>query len=401
MRIALVADAFPPLRSSGAVQLRDLATEFVRQGHLVTVMVASPELDVGSRLEIMDGVEVLRLRTLPTRGCSYIWRAFAEFLLPFWMLRGFKKSPFVARSFDAVIWYSPTIFLGPFVKALKRYFKCPAYLIVRDIFPEWAWDMGLIRNQFLYRGFKMVANYQYAQADVIGIQTPGNYVYFEAWQQQHPKAQIEVLHNWLGPAPNVGSTIQVERTKLAGRKIFVYAGNMGIAQNTKVFLELAERLKDQPEIGFLFVGRGSERAALSSKYGELENVLFHDEIDPTEIAGLYAQCYVGLVALDLRHKSHNIPGKFLSYMQAGLPVLACVNAGNDLVALVDEWQVGAAISSEQRDLLRAAALKIISVIENDPAISKRCRKLAHENFAAEIAVHQIVKVLKDARTVNR
>jgi hypothetical protein len=54
-------------------------------------------------------------------------------------------------------------------------------------------------------------------------------------------------------------------------------------------------------------------------------VVFHDEIHPDEIPGLYAQCHVGMVALDPRHKTHNIPGKFLTYMQSGLPVLANIN----------------------------------------------------------------------------
>jgi len=44
-------------------------------------------------------------------------------------------------------------------------------------------------------------------------------------------------------------------------------------------------------------------------------VVFHDEIEPSEIPGLYSQCHAGIVALDPRHKTHNLPGKFLSYMQ--------------------------------------------------------------------------------------
>ena len=67
-----------------------------------------------------------------------------------------------------------------------------------------------------------------------------------------------------------------------------------------------------------------------------------DEIDPTEMPGLYAQRRVGVVALDPRHKTHNIPGKFLSYMQSGLPVLATINAGNDLAELIQAERVGEA-----------------------------------------------------------
>jgi hypothetical protein len=46
------------------------------------------------------------------------------------------------------------------------------------------------------------------------------------------------------------------------------------------------------------------------------------------------------LALDPRHTTHNIPGKFLSYMQAGLPVLASINPGNDLAELIQREDVG-------------------------------------------------------------
>jgi len=73
---------------------------------------------------------------------------------------------------------------------------------------------------------------------------------------------------------------------------------------------------------------------------KLDNVLFYDEIHPDEIPDLYAQCSAGIVSLDSRHKSHNIPGKFLTYMQCGLPVLANVNLGNDLAEIIRDAKVG-------------------------------------------------------------
>jgi hypothetical protein len=64
-----------------------------------------------------------------------------------------------------------------------------------------------------------------------------------------------------------------------------------------------------------------------------------DEIDP-EILDLYAQCTAGIVALDPRHRSHNIPGKFLTSMQSGLPALTNINPGNDLAQLIRSGGVG-------------------------------------------------------------
>jgi len=398
MRIALIADTFPPLRTSGAVQLRDLSREFVRQGHSLTVMLPTAGLSTPWLLEDSDGVQVLRLRAPKTKDINYVSRTINEFLMPFAMLRNLRKSPLAKERWDGVIWYAPSIFHGPLANALKKASGCKGYLIIRDIFPEWAADMGLMGRGLPYKFFKAVANHQYSVADVIGIQTQGNQAYFV----DRPNSRIDVLQNWLADAPNVGCSIDVAGGKLAGRTVFVYAGNMGVAQGVGVLLDLAERLGSRTDIGFLFVGRGSDaqRLCLDADKRGLDNVAFHDEIDPTEIPGLYAQCHIGIVALDPRHKTHNIPGKFLSYMQAGLPVLASINPGNDLEAMILREGVGRVCTDQSVENLQRLALELVdematgSVAAGNAAVTDRCKTLSAKLFLPETAVRQIVAALK-------
>jgi glycosyltransferase involved in cell wall biosynthesis len=391
MRIALIADTFPPLRTSGAVQLRDLSREFIRQGHALTVLLPTAGLSTPWLLEDVDGVQVLRLRSPKTKDINYVSRTINEFLMPFAMLRNLRKSPLAKQRWDGVVWYAPSIFHGPLANALKKTSGCKGYLIIRDIFPEWAADMGLMGRGLPYRFFKAIANYQYSVADVIGIQTQGNQVYFA----DRPNTQVEVLQNWLAEAPNVGCSIDVAGGKLAGRTIFVYAGNMGVAQGMGVLLDLAERLRSRTDIGFLFVGRGSDgqRLRVDAEKRGLDNVAFHDEIDPTEIPGLYAQCQVGIVALDPRHKTHNIPGKFLSYMQAGLPVLASINPGNDLESMILREGVGRVCTDQSVDRLHRSAEELTQEIAGDTNVSLRCRALSEKLFAPGAVVIQITAAL--------
>lgn len=111
MRIALIADTFPPLRTSGAVQLRDLSREFARQGYKLTVLLPSHEIEVPYSIETtVDGIEVVRLRAPQTKDINYVQRTVNEFMMPFVMRRNFRKSPFADRLWDGVVWYSPTIF---------------------------------------------------------------------------------------------------------------------------------------------------------------------------------------------------------------------------------------------------------------------------------------------------
>ena len=398
MRIALIADTFPPLRTSGAVQLRDLSREFARQGHQLTVLLPASDLDRDWELQNADGVEVLRLRAPRTKDIGYVRRTLGELLMPFAMLRNLRKSPLARQKWDGVVWYAPSIFHGPLASALKRASGCKGYLIIRDIFPEWAVDMGLMGRGLPYRFFDAVARYQYSVADVIGVQTPGNLAYFEKWRQQ-PGRTLEVLQNWLGEPAKKPCAIRVDATLLAGRKVFVYAGNMGVAQGMDRVLDLAERLLHRPDVGFLFVGRGSDAARLktTAQARGLSNVVFFDEIDPDEIPDLYAQCSVGIVALDPRHQSHNIPGKFLTYMQSGLPVLANVNAGNDLAALIRREQVGQVCESNDVEQLARMAETLLSQISTDLALPLRCSQLFARQFSVEQAVCQILTALMHSK----
>lgn len=394
MRIALVADVFPPLRSSGAVQLRDLSLELLRQGHQPTVMIPASDIETPWVLEDMQGVQVLRLKAPKTKDMGYVHRTINEFLMPFAMRRSLRKSPLADVRWDGVVWYSPSIFLGPMASSLKKASACRSYLIIRDIFPEWAVDMGLLGRGLPYRFFKMIERYQYSVADVIGVQTPANLPYFSAWKTQTGR-RVEVLQNWLAEAPDVGCSISVAEGPLAGRTIFVYAGNMGVAQGMDIVMNLAERLRERKDVGFIFVGRGSDAQRLreDAKTRGLDNVLFYDEIDPSEIAGLYAQCHVGIVALDPRHKTHNIPGKFLSYMQSGLPVLASINPGNDLAQMIEHEGVGRVCTDHSVDTLLNLAGALLIDIAGDSNMELRCKALSAKLFSPAAVVKQIAAAL--------
>ena len=394
-RIALIVSAFPPLNISGAIQLRDLSQEFDRQGYCPTVMVPTNDIEKPWKLENADGVQVLRLKTPKIRDIGYVRRTLGELVLSFVMLRNIRKSPLCNIIWDGIVWYSPTIFFGPLVKVLKKKSDCQSYLIVRDIFPEWAADLGLISRGIIYHFFKIVERYQYSVANVIGVQTAANLSYFDQWAKEDER-RIEVLHNWLAKAPNVGSSFSVSKSTLAGRLIFVYAGNMGIAQGMEILIDLAESLYNRSDVGFLFVGRGSavEQLSTDTNKRKLNNVLFHDELPSSEIPGLFLQCHFGLVALDQRHKTHNIPGKFLSYMQAGLPVLATINQGNDLNELIQSEGVGRVCTDNSVETLKQLAEELADEFSAGMSNTENCYSLSKKLFSPKTAVEQIVSALE-------
>jgi hypothetical protein len=388
MKIALIADSFPPLRTSAAAQIFSLSREFIRNGHELIVIIPSFEIRKAWEIIEIDGVRVLYLQSPKIKDISYVFRTINEFLMPYFMIKNFKKSPFLYQKYQGIIWYSPSIFFGPFVNSLKKASNCKSYLIVRDIFPEWALDLGLMRRGLVYSFFSIIARKQYSVANIIGVQAYGNFSYFSKWANKADR-QLEVLNNWLDRPKKIRGSINLSQTKLRGRKIFIYAGNMGVAQGMDCLIHLAETYKSRIDIGFLFVGRGSEMQRLKtySNSREIDNILFLSEINPNEMSDLYSQCSIGLVALDFRHKSHNIPGKFISYMQNGLPVLANINHGNNLAEIIRKEKVGQVCESNQ--LIDLVACADILLKRISPQLSLRCLKLFERDFSVERAVRQI------------
>jgi glycosyltransferase involved in cell wall biosynthesis len=170
-----------------------------------------------------------------------------------------------------------------------------------------------------------------------------------------------------------------------------------------IFIELIQSLRHRDDIGFLFVGRGSELARLEAEKAsrELDNVLFFGEIDPSEIPGLLAQCDVGLVALHPDHKTHNIPGKFVSYVQYGLPVLARVNGGTDLERLIEDEGVGRVYVGYSVAGLKRLAEELANDDTLRCAMSVRGRQLGRAMFSPATAARQIVAPLADDHPLSR
>jgi len=383
MKLAIIVDSYPPIKSSAAIMMSDLSKGLEALG--VEVNIFSPHCLKGkpSFIEADNSISVFRLKVPQIKDVGYIRRTLAELIMPFKMIYEIKKHQFVVNGYDGIVWYSPSIFHGVFVNYLKKKNNdCDAYLIIRDIFPEWAYDVGLIKSRIVFNFFAIFAKYQYSLANNIAVQSEGNLSYFT------PYSNTSVLDNWYPHSTKTKCPINLQETKLANKKIFIYSGNMGIAQNLLPFIDVIE-MYSSSDIGFLFIGPGGQKQKIEQMINEksLENVLVLDEIEPNEISSLYRQCHVGIVSLDLRHKSHNIPGKFLGYLEAGLAILAKVNKKNDIANIIKQYEVGLVCNSDNPEEIYIKSQKIL---ENDVrSYKQKAQALFNEKYTTDISSRKV------------
>jgi glycosyltransferase involved in cell wall biosynthesis len=401
MRIVLIADSFPPLKNSAAVLVFSLAEALASLGHQLLVITPSADIDKNYAEEDYGGFTLLRIRCGQIKSHHWFFRGMNELSLFFGLPQKFKKTSLATSQWDLIIWYSPSIFLGGLVSYLKKRSKY-SYLILRDIMPNWMVDVGLMRKGLSYFFLKKMARYQYQLADAIGVQSSGNKTYIE--ELKLPKLEkLEVLPNWM---PSISTQYHIssrdfsftnlQQTILAGKKVLIYAGNLGEAQGIENFAQLLLQHKNQVEIGFLIIGRGSKKEWIKSyiKTYQIENVLMLDEVDLVTLSDFYQQSSAGLVFLDPKHQSHNIPGKFISYLEASLPVVACVNPGNDLINIIKGQDLGI-VSVTPFELLGNID-SFIKAIEGDVTYGLRARAYYENHYRPSAVAAQIIKTYQMA-----
>lgn len=393
MNILLFADAFPPFQSSASIQLKDLVDQFIDNGHSVTVYTTSPIAKNYIESTHKSNLKVIRIKNPKTKNVNLIRRAIAESLIPFSTLLTFFLNNKKDFKWDGIIWYSPTIFFGLPIYFIKKYTKSKAYLILRDIFPAWALDIGHIKKGIVYYYFRFFESIQYSVADTIGVQSESNIQYFV---KEYPKQlkKVEVLNNWLSKMQFNDCSINISNSYLRNRFNFIYAGNMGSAQKLESIINFAYEIRDDKDIGFIFVGEGDDKKNLEdiAKSRELDNILFYEPIPHTEIRSLYEQCNMGIISLDPNHKTHNIPGKLLSYIQNGLPIFAIVNSGNDILEINRKYNIGIATTENDSKKLKNIFYKYYDNLKNDPNIKKRCNELSINQFSDMQAYNKIIKL---------
>lgn len=150
-------------------------------------------------------------------------------------------------------------------------------------------------------------------------------------------------------------------------------------------------MQDDKNLGFLFIGRGSEkhRLELKSKEMRLTNTLFLDEIPNEQLSSLLRQCHIGMIALHPKHRTQNIPGKFLAYLDAGLPIMAFLNEGNDLIELLKSHEIGVAISSDDPQSMSLKINQTMSLRARSQNIDKKCQEILQKYFLSSVAAEQI------------
>jgi len=334
MKLLLLSDSYPPDIKSGAFLIQTLAEYLSAKGYQVSVITFSKNLIKNYTEETIKNVKVIRIR-IPSFKYNLKKRAFVEISYSFKIISYLKRN--YRDDIDGIIFYSPTIFFGHAVQYIKKNFSVKSYLIVRDLFPDWAVSIGILKKGLIYNFFKFFEKKMMISADFIGVEAKADIEHCKNIIGDE-RVIIEHLLNW---GPPIDSK-QAVTSEYVDREKFnlIYGGNLGIAQNFISFLEYLKLVEDE-NFRLIIVGDGNEKEKIKNFIADNNmDILILPSMPRDDYLSIIKFCDAGLVVIDKKIKANNYPAKSFDYMSYEKPIFAYLNKENEFGNMISEFNFG-------------------------------------------------------------
>jgi glycosyltransferase involved in cell wall biosynthesis len=333
LHILLIHQAFAALDEPGGTRHAELASYLAARGHQVTIIASPVSYLTGalltpgpSPLGRGDGVRVIRAYTYQALHKSFVHRvvSFTSF-----MISSFYAGLRV-KKVDLVWGTSPPIFQGVTAWLLARLKRVPLLFEVRDLWPEFAIAVGVLKNPLLIKMSLWLEGFLYRRADRLMVNSPG----YAAHVAQISGKPVELVPNGSDPdmfdPADKGSAFRLVN-HLEDKFVLLYSGAHGMSNDLGVVLQAAKELEGETvtsKVTVAFLGDGKEKTALQKQAADMQltNVLFLPPVPKAGMAAALAGADACLAILKpIQAYKTTYPNKVFDYMAAGRPVVLAID----------------------------------------------------------------------------
>lgn len=337
----------------------DLIRKFRDEGHEVYVVYPRERrLRLPTEVKHEGRVHLLGVKTLNVTKTNLIEKGLGQVTLERQFKLGLEKY-FGKVEFDIILYSTPPITFTKVIRyAKKRNPKAVSYLLLKDIFPQNAVDLGILTKDglkgFLYRLFRKKEKDLYRISDYIGCMSPANVKYVIEHNPEIDPAVVEIAPNSYDIPSLVSSDYNETADNIRQRyglptdkPTFIYGGNMGIPQGIPFLIRCLEAVKDRIDSYFVIVGDGTEYPKLETFMQERKPraVSLFRYLPKEDYDRLVKACDVGLIFLDYRFTIPNYPSRLLSYLMERKPIIAVTDPHCDMGELAEKNEYGFYCSS--------------------------------------------------------
>lgn len=382
----------------------DLMREFVKNEHIVYI-ISPTEKRKRQQTKIIDkeSYKILKLQIGNIQKTNMIEKGISTLTLESKFLKGIKTF-FSNVIFDLVIYSTPPITLQKAVEYVKKRDNAKAYLLLKDIFPQNAVDLSIIKKSgikgLLYSYFKSKEKRLYKISDYIGCMSQANIDYILKHNHEISPNTIEICPNSIQPLnviKNEKEIVEIKRKyKIPlDKTIFIYGGNLGKPQGINFLIECLMSNKTNDQVHFVIAGSGTEFTKLKGFFSteKFLNAQLFPQLPKEDYEILANSADVGLIFLDKRFTIPNFPSRLLSYMQASIPVLAATDTNTDIGKIIEKGEFG--FWSESSNVSKFnEKVELLCDRELRKTMGINARQYLEENYTAKHSYDIIMKHFK-------
>ncbi|NOT62702.1 MAG: glycosyltransferase family 4 protein [Acidobacteria bacterium] len=402
MRITFFCQYYPPEMGAPAARTAEHAQHWAAVGHAVTVITGMPNHPTGIihpdyrgawlRREKIAGVELLRSWVYVTPNKGFLKRIlnFLSFLVT-----SLLAGVLLTRRPDVVVGTSPQFFCALAAYLLSVVKRVPFVFEVRDIWPQSAIELGVLRNRVVIAVLETMESFLYRRAALIVPVAEATRDYLLAKGISAEK--IVVIPNGIDAGYLAAPSLSAEGLRvelgLQGQFIVSYIGTHGMSHALEQVLEAAGRL---PDVFFLLVGEGAEKAKLKAQAQamKLTNLRLIDQQPRDRLFAFYRASDVGIVPLKkLPLFQKVLPSKLFELMGNGVPLI-CSVAG-EAAELVERAGGGLCIEPENVEALISAIERLCDDAALRRQLSARGRDFVLAHYLRETLAARYVAALQE------
>ena len=346
----------------------DLMRKFRDEGHNVYIVTPyERQFALPTSLSEVDGIHLLGVRTLNIQKTNIIEKGIGTILLENQFNRAIKK--YLSHvNFDLILYSTPPITFTDVVRNLKKGTSSAiSYLLLKDIFPQNAVDLGMFsKNSLIYWYFRQKEIGLYKHADYIGCMSPANVEFVLRHNSFLVHERVEIAPNSIelkkDPINIDRESIRKKYDLPIDRPIFIYGGNLGKPQGIDFLIQCLNANCQRNDCHFLIVGNGTEYHKLENWFinTKTDNVSLFPRLPKEDYDALVQSCDIGLIFLDHRFQIPNYPSRLLSYLEYKMPIIAATDINTDIGTIAEKNGYGYCCESKYVESFTACVNKYIT-----------------------------------------
>lgn len=408
MKITVICPHFAPDVAPTGEVMTAIAAELIERGHRLHVVTSLPwyrhhALEPGWegqlwRREPTEWGLITRIHPFPADKSALVRRAlaFGGFTALATALASTGERP------DVVLAMSPPLTLGPAGWLAAKRFGVPFVFNIQDVFPDVAVELGVLTNKWVIAGSRWLERFSYRCADAVTVLSDD--------LADNVRSKIGAQGSKVRVIPNFVDTERIRPAErensyrseygLEGKRVVMYAGNVGLSQSLDLVLDAARAFAEDPDVVFVINGGGVARSELEARAEGLDNVRFVDMQPRERLPEVLAAGDVHVVPLKVGLARSSVPSKLYSILAAGRPVVASVDPGTEVANTIDRAGAGISVAPENPEAFISALKNVLSAPSMARDMGASGRRFV-ESWASPAAVAHSYETLFDELSSRR